>query len=175
MYLFFVQSRKIKIKHQEVLLLLSTCFQCNLIFFSSHRNVKNKKKKCFFDLSTSTQTVTCGVQKHDDISVNGIEEKKKKSIAHTTKSNLLLWSRKSNSSNSSTLLPNRSTDMMCCAQDRETERKMRMRTRARAQKTYYFYKLTSLHDHRPNTDLHKQTTDSSSVQLRQKRSKCNMY
>jgi hypothetical protein len=65
--------------------------------------------------------VTCGVQKHDDISVNGIEEKKK-SIAHTTKSNLLLWSRKSNSSNSSTLLPNRSTDMMCCAHDRERER-----------------------------------------------------
>ncbi len=120
MYSFFVQSRKIKIKHQEVLLLLSTCFQCNLIFFFFFTQ-KCEKQECFFDLSKSTQTVTRGVQKHDDISANGIEEKKK-SIAHTTKSNLLLWSRKSNSSNSSTLLPNRSTDMMCCAQERERER-----------------------------------------------------
>ena len=115
-------------------------------------------------------------------------ERRKNSMAHTSKSNLLLWSRKSkSSSNSGTLLPNRSTDMMCCAVPeseeerhwkRERERregKMRMRTSARASKTYYFYKLTSLHDHRPNTDLHKQTTDSSSVQLRWGRSECNVF
>jgi len=33
-----------------------------------------KCEKCFFDLSKSTSTMTCGVQKHDDISVNAIEE-----------------------------------------------------------------------------------------------------
>ena len=103
-------------------------------------------EKCFFHLSKSTQTLTCGVPKHDDSSVNGIgvrreeageEEKKEEeetSRAHRTKSNLLLWSTKSKSSNSTTLLPNRSTDMMCCAPDREGERSARAHTQGEDRK-----------------------------------------
>jgi len=100
-------------------LLLSTCFQCNLIFFYSHRNVKNKN---IFSIYQNQHRQWHAVFKNMMILVWTASKRKKKSIAHTTKSNLLLWSRKSNSSNSSTLLPNRSTDMMCCAQERERER-----------------------------------------------------
>ena len=141
--------------------------------------------------------MTCGVQKHDDISeyvcasvcvwTNGAAKGKKRMARHIRVNQICYFGRGRARAavivGLSCLIDLRTWCVVLCLrarkrdterERRERERKMRMRTSARASKTYYFYKLTSLHDHRPNTDLHKQTTDSSSVQLRWQRSDCNI-
>jgi hypothetical protein len=50
--------------------------------------------------------------------------------------------------------------MLCCGRERESEGKKR----GECVHAHYYYKLTSLRDHRPNTDLHKQTIPSSNCE-----------